>query len=175
MSVHGYDRSALPSNVIPPNWCRYVAIDPGHTVTAALFAAVPPDGDLLLVYDELYLRQCNAVKFGEAMLQKTHGQQYHAFIMDMHGGRIREIGSGRLPVEIYSEQLRLHDIKSTITGHNFLAGSDDVQGRMAETQKVPSYPWRQGNTRAKDPQRCHSEPCQGDEALQKHSMLQDRT
>ena len=69
------------------------------------------------------------------MLQKTHGQQYHAFFMDMHGGRIREIGSGRLPVEIYCEEFRKHDIKSTISGHAFIAGSDDVQGRMAETQK----------------------------------------
>lgn len=135
MSVHGYDRSSLPNNVVPPEWCRYVAIDPGHSVTAAIFAAVPPSDDLLLIYDELYIRQCNAIKFGEAMLQKTHGQQYHAFFMDMHGGRIREIGSGRLPVEIYCEEFRKHDIKSTISGHAFIAGSDDVQGRMAETQK----------------------------------------
>ena len=28
MHVHGYDRDALPQNVVPPDWCRYVAIDP---------------------------------------------------------------------------------------------------------------------------------------------------
>ena len=135
MHVHGYDRGTLPKNVVPDDWCRYVAIDPGHSVTAALFAAVPPDGETLLIYDELYIRQCNAVMFGDEMAKKCYGQRFHAFIIDMHGGRIREIGSGRLPVDIYTEQLRKRDLKSTITGHSFLAGSDDVNGRMAETQR----------------------------------------
>ena len=135
MHVHGYDRAALPKNVVPEDWCRYVAIDPGHAVTAALFAAVPPSEDFLLIYDELYIRQCNAVRFGEEFERKCRNQYFHAFILDMHGGRIREIGSGRLPVEIYSEQLRDRNISSTISGHSFIAGSDDVQGRMSETQK----------------------------------------
>jgi hypothetical protein len=135
MAVHGYDRAELPQNVVPPDWCRYVAVDPGHAVTAALFAAVPPDDSMMLIYDELYIRQCNAVLFGEAMQRKCEGQHFHAFIIDMHGGRIREIGSGRLPVDIYCEQLRQRNIRSQVTGSAFLAGSDDVQGRMQETQR----------------------------------------
>lgn len=135
MSVHGYDRASLPHNQVPDDWCRYVAIDPGHSTCAALFAAVPPDGDTLLIYDEMYIRQCTAQMFGDWFKKKTQNQIFHAFFLDMHGGRIREIGSGRLPAEIYAEQLRLHDISSTISGHSFIAGSDDVQGRIAETQK----------------------------------------
>lgn len=135
MSVHGYDRAALPQNQVPDDWCRYVAIDPGHSTCAALFGAVPPDGDTLLIYDEMYIRQCTAQMFGEMFAYKTENQQFHAFFLDMHGGRIREIGSGRLPAEIYAEQLRQRDISSRISGHSFIAGSDDVQGRIAETQR----------------------------------------
>lgn len=134
MTVHGYDRSELPRNVIPDDWTRYATIDPGHAVTAVLFAAVPPEGGMLLVYDELYIRQCNAVIFAEKFAEKTKGQVFHAFIIDMHGGRIREIGSGRLPVELYTEQLRAKNVSSAITGHSFLAGCDDIQARMAATQ-----------------------------------------
>jgi len=99
-----------------------------------LFAAVPPDESMLLIYDQIYARQCNAVIFGEWMKRKCYGQQFHSFIIDMHGGRIREIGSGRLPVELYTEQLRANEVKSTVTGSSFLAGCDDIQARMVATQ-----------------------------------------
>lgn len=134
MHVHGYERSTLPKNVVPDDWCRYAVIDPGHVVTSVLFAAVPPDDSMLLVYDQLYIRQCNAVIFGEKFAEKTRGQNFYAFIIDMHGGRIREIGSGRLPVELYSEQLRNRGVVSATTGSSFLAGCDDIQARMAATQ-----------------------------------------
>jgi hypothetical protein len=134
MTVHGYDRADLPKNVIPEDWTRYATIDPGHAVTSVIFAAVPPDESMLLVYDQLYIRQCNAVIFGEKFAEKVKGQSFHAFIIDMHGGRIREIGSGRLPVELYTEQLRLKGVSSAVTGASFLAGCDDIQARMAATQ-----------------------------------------
>lgn len=134
MAVHGYEREDLPKNVVPPNWCRYVAIDPGHAVTAAIFAAVPPDESMVLVYDQLYIRQCNATIFGEMFEKKCRGQHFQAFIIDMHGGRLRDIGSGRLPVEQYTEQLRNRSVKSAVTGHSFLAGCDDIPARLEATQ-----------------------------------------
>ena len=134
MHVHGYDRMTLPNNVVPADWCRYVAIDPGHAVTAALFAAVPPDESMLLIYDQLYIRQCNAITFGEQMAEKCKGQAFYAFLIDMHGGRLREIGSGRLPVELYTEQLKRREVSSQTTGHSFLAGCDDIPARMAAVQ-----------------------------------------
>ena len=134
MAVHGYDRADLPKNVVPDDWTRYATIDPGHSVTSVLFAAVPPTDDMVLIYDQLYIRQCNAVIFGEKFAEKTKGQSFHAFIIDMHGGRIREIGSGRLPVELYTEQLRNRNVASEVTGSSFLAGCDDIAARMTATQ-----------------------------------------
>lgn len=136
ISIHGFDRAQLPDGHIPANWCRYAVIDPGHAVTGVLFAAVPPSGDYWLVYDQLYLRQSNAVVFGEQFAKKVLNHHFHAFLIDAHGGRLRDIGSGRLPVEQYTEQLMKRGIRSQITGSSFLAGCDDVIARCESTRSA---------------------------------------
>ena len=134
MRIHGMDRSELPNGQVPADWCRYAVIDPGHAVTAVLFAAVPPSGNFWLVYDQLYLRQSNAMIFGEEFSKKVQGHHFHAFIIDAHGGRLRDIGSGRLPVEQYTEQLVKRGIRSQITGASFLSGCDDIPARTESTR-----------------------------------------
>jgi hypothetical protein len=135
MSVHGYDRNAFTASDIPKDWCRYAVVDPGHSVTAVLFAAVPPTEDMVLCYDQLYIRQCNAVIFGEEFAKKIK-DPFHAFIVDMHGGRLRDIGSGKLPVEQYSEELAKRNIRSQITGSSFIAACDDVAARTEATRTL---------------------------------------
>lgn len=134
MRIHGMKRSELKDGQIPYDWCRYAVIDPGHSVTAVLFAAVPPSEEFWLVYDQLYMRQCNAQIFGENFEQKVRGWHFHAFIIDAHGGRLRDIGSGRLPIEQYTEQLVKRNIRSQITGASFLAGCDDIIARCESTR-----------------------------------------
>ena len=113
------------------NWTRYMVVDPGHSVCAVTFHAVPPPsfGDHVVVYDELYIQQCTADKFGDMVKLKVGSDRFEAFIIDAHGGRIREIGTGVLPRVQYSKRLQYHDIKSNLTGYNFMHGSDDVPGR----------------------------------------------
>jgi hypothetical protein len=134
MRIHGIDRSDLPKGQIPHEWCRYAVIDPGHSVTAVLFAAVPPNEEYWLCYDQLYIRQCNATIFGEQFSKKVRDWNFYAFIIDAHGGRLRDIGSGRLPVEQYTEQLIKHDVRSEVTGSSFLAGCDDIVARCESTR-----------------------------------------
>jgi len=134
MRIHGMDRSELPDGQVPYDWCRYAVIDPGHAVTAVLFAAVPPSGNFWLLYDQLYLRQSNAMIFGEQFAKKAQNQHWHAFIIDAHGGRLRDIGSGRLPVEQYTEQLVKRNIRSQTTGASFLSGCDDIPARTESTR-----------------------------------------
>jgi hypothetical protein len=134
MRIHGMDRSELPEGQVPHNWCRYAVVDPGHAVTAVLFAAVPPDESYWLVYDQLYLRQCNATIFGDKFAERVRDWHFHAFLIDAHGGRLRDIGSGRLPVEQYTEQLLTRGIRSQITGSSFLAGCDDIAARTESTR-----------------------------------------
>jgi hypothetical protein len=112
-------------------WCRYMVVDPGHSICAVTFWTIPPPslGDFVICYDELYLQQCTADKFGDAVARKAYGKTFQAFIMDAHGGRIREIGSGVLPRIQYSKQLEARGISSVDTGYGFLPGSDDIKGR----------------------------------------------
>lgn len=139
----------IPYIDIPNTWTRYAFIDPGRQVCAVLFAAVPhpeesfvvgegPDGrdivlavgqdKYVLLYDELYIRNCDAAKFGERMAAKTAQQEFEAFVIDRHGSRISDIGSGRSVEEQYSAALEANGVKSNRTGHGFLWGSDDVDG-----------------------------------------------
>ena len=135
-SVHLMPRSELKDGIIPPDWTRYVAIDPGHAVMATLFAAVPPHERFMLIYDELYIRNCNALIWGEQFATKLLNQHIHAAIMDMHGGLLRDLGSGRLPHELYSEELKKHKIRFTIGGHGFIPGSDDIPARTAIVRQL---------------------------------------
>ena len=116
MRIHGMERSELPNGQVPREWCRYAVVDPGHAVTAVLFCAVPPNEEYWLCYDQLYLRQCNATVFGEEFTKKVRDWQFYAFLIDAHGGRLRDIGSGRLPVEQYTEQLIKNVVRSQVTG-----------------------------------------------------------
>jgi hypothetical protein len=136
MLTHGMNKDDLPGGMIPADWTRYAAVDPGHQVCAALFLAVPPDGKSVVVYDEMYIRQCSAVTFGEKFKEATRGQDFYSFIIDMHGGRLRDIGSGRQVVVQYVEELRKHGVRSQTTGSAFMAGCDDVSARTSAVRSA---------------------------------------
>lgn len=135
-SVHMMQRSELPDLTVPEDWTRYVAIDPGHAVMATLFGAVPPDENFLLIYDELYIRNCNALIWGEQFAAKAQYQNIYAAIMDMHGGALRDLGSGRLPHELYTEELRKRGVRFIATGSSFIPGSDDIPARTALVRQM---------------------------------------
>ena len=136
LSVHGYERASLANSVVPEDWCRYAVIDPGHAVTAVLFAAVPPSEDFLLLYDELYIRNCNASIFAAEFHKKAQGQQFYSFLIDAHGARLTDIGSGKSPQEQYTEQLAALGIRSKATGSSFIPGSDDIQGGLQAVRNM---------------------------------------
>jgi hypothetical protein len=133
-AVHMVKREEMPE--VPEDWTRYVAIDPGHAVMASIFAAVPPDESHLLIYDELYIRNCNALIWGEEFEKKINNQKFRAFILDMHGGTLRDLGSGRLPCDLYTEELRKRKIRSAATGHSFIPGSDDIPARTSLVRQM---------------------------------------
>jgi hypothetical protein len=135
-AVHVLQRTELPDGKVPADWTRYVGIDPGHAVMATLFAAVPPDEKYLLIYDELYIRNCNALIWGEQFAEKAKEQAFRVFIMDMHGGALRDLGSGRLPHELYTEELKKRGIKSQASGVSFIPGSDDIAARTALVRQM---------------------------------------
>lgn len=127
--LHNFDlRSSFPGGVLPADWARFIAIDPGRQTCAVLFAAVPPPSygrNMLLLYDELYLKNCDAEAFASAMRSKKDGVQPEVFLIDHQAGRISEMGSGKTVESQYSEALKKHGVRSARTGHGFVWGAAD--------------------------------------------------
>jgi hypothetical protein len=123
MMIHGVKMDEIPSH-----WTRYAVVDPGHQICAVLFAAVPPpaEEDHVYLYDELYLRECDSLKFAEAMRQACVGQKFQAFLMDMHFAMHTEAGIGKNILEQYTEALTKVNVSSAATGHSFRLASDNV-------------------------------------------------
>lgn len=121
MRVHGMSQKELPDERIPKNWCRYAVVDPGRNPLAVLFVAVPPPGEgmPILFYDELYIRQADMKQFGIQMEYKTRGLQFEEFIIDKHGGQIRDLASGLETIQAYSEELRLLGVWDRVRKRRF--------------------------------------------------------
>lgn len=116
---------------IPSSWTRYMLVDPGRTVCAVLFAAVPPPSDprhtQVFVYDQLYIQAASAAEFGRQVALKAEGQSFQAFIIDQMWGRTTDAGHGGPTLEQqYSRELKKHRVRSKDTGYGFVPGSTDV-------------------------------------------------
>lgn len=131
--THGISLDEFPEKKIPDSYCRYVAIDPGNRWCAALFCAVPPlsEPQHVYIYDEIYLTgNATADKLAMAMKAKLEHQKIQAFIVDDHGSRRSEFGGFSIKQQM-TTAFRQHKVSSTSTGHDFVLGSDDVDGRCA--------------------------------------------
>ena len=130
------------------DWTRYMVVDPGHAIAAVLFGAVPPTNDQIVIYDELYIRGCSATVLAEEVFKKVSGQQFWAFIVDAHGSRLTDIGSGRSPQQQYSEAFAERGIESTVTGSSFIPGCDDIASGIQAVREC-LYVRGNGNSRLK--------------------------
>lgn len=116
---------------IPDNWTRLLAIDPGRQICAVLFAAVPPNGNHVYFYDELYIRQCTAEILGERLKEKCGDHRFHVFLIDGHASRVGEMGSGVTVEQRYIDELKKHRIRSE-HGYCFTWGCDEPKaGELA--------------------------------------------
>jgi len=120
-------------NGTPPNdWTRYMIVDPGHSVCAVGFFAVPPPqvGDTYVLYDELYIKNCSAAMLAQKVASKTMQWNFEAFIIDAHGARLTDFGSGLTPREQYEAEFQKLKIQSNQTGCGFIDGCDNIDGRV---------------------------------------------
>lgn len=114
----------VPDFEVPPEWMRGLVVDPGRQVCAVLFVAVPPpthkDSEAIYFYDELYLEKCSAKIFAAEVRRKGHQQEFDFFLMDAHGGQLRDIGSGESIEFQYAMALKDQNMRCRRTGHRFL-------------------------------------------------------
>jgi hypothetical protein len=118
---------------IPPHWTRYMIVDPGFQVCAILFAAIPPDMATVHIYDECYIRECNANKFADEVQKRMFDILFEAFIIDDQGGGPRHASTGRSIADSYLDALKVRGIRSRRSG--FVMGSSDTAGRTAEVKR----------------------------------------
>lgn len=133
-ATHGIDLATWESRYQGgKNWCRYLVVDPGWQRLAVSFWAVSPpevQPEMIVLEEELYLQHADAAELARHVRQKVGQKVYESFIIDLHGSRITESGSGRTVVEQYSEAFRAAGISSVRTRHHFEPGSDDRKGRI---------------------------------------------
>lgn len=156
------DKHMVPYFEIPANWTVYVGIDPGRQVCAGLFLAIPPPeegDDHAYLYDEIYVKNCSAEIFAQAMRHKCVGRAIEAFIIDRMESRKYETGSGKTIEEQYSDALKRHNVSCERTGPYFtpgaadpLAGVEAIRGWLRPrdglppklrvlSDKVPNFLW----------------------------------
>jgi hypothetical protein len=115
---------------IPPHWTRYVFIDPGRQVAAALFVAVPPPNESphVYAYDEVYCRDADARKFADMVRAKFGTDRIQCMWIDMHEARKRDAGTGARLYDVYSRAFRKRRIVSEDSGYGFRRAPDDPDG-----------------------------------------------
>ena len=119
-------------NGLPPMlWCRYLSLDPGYTIGAALFLAKPPPkfGDYIIAYDELYLPNCTAAQMAAAVKRKWNGDPIQDFIFDFHGGKLRSLGTGEVPVQVYESEFAKMRLECLSRKHRMTPGCDNIDTR----------------------------------------------
>ena len=130
----GLASHGIPLDVVPSSWTRYAYIDPGHSVCAVLFVACPPDDEapgklpMAVAYDEIYIQQANAILFAQAMKRRCENDKFECFVIDMHGAKPRDAGTGVSVYEQYEDALRELGCFSRVSGYGFVGGSDDRKG-----------------------------------------------
>lgn len=116
----------------PPHWTCYAIIDPGHSKCATMFLAVPPpkEANRVVMFDVLYISNCNARTWGAAMKQKVGNRIFQEWIIDDNGSRRTEGGSGKSMRQLFSAELKRHRLRSVGTGFGFRLGSNKVQAGL---------------------------------------------
>lgn len=136
---------------VPHDWTRYMFLDPGRQVCAALFVALAPPhtiyvdtGDGLdpiyvrnkwVIYDELYIRRSSAAIFASKFKDKVGDHECYDWIIDMHAGRIHEMGSGYTVAEQFSMELKKLGCKNQRQSHHFTWGADDIDAGILAVRR----------------------------------------
>jgi hypothetical protein len=119
--------------MLPLDWTRYLIIDPGQVVTAALFFAVPkPDdgyGNIVVLEEELYLRRKTFDEFAREVKRVMAGRQYESFVMDMHAGKQKHAGQIHSTADLYRAAFDRLGIRSKQTLSGFEPGCDNTEAR----------------------------------------------
>lgn len=136
--LNGEPDQYLKTRKIPSNWCRRLAVDPGHDTCAAVMIATPPSAKWHLVYGEIYLHQCTAKMIAAALEKWTKGIWFQSFVIDAHGGNLTSMDTGISPREAYEREMKALDVQCVETKNRFIPGCSVVAYREEITRGMLS-------------------------------------
>jgi len=117
---------------IPPEWARYVFLDPGRQRAGTVLAAVDPDESHIWIYDAFPLRNSNANRWAEMVAARQGKVKFEAFVIDKRFGRQGRAGQDdRTVAEQYYQALKDVGVEPQALGPlaGFFSGSDDIMFR----------------------------------------------
>ncbi len=122
--VHGYEPFE-----IPPNWCRYIGLDPGTMHCGTIFLAVDPEEKHVWLYGGFDLRNSDHATWAERIRQR--GEQYEAIVCDYRMGKSRQGGQELTVARQYAEALHQAGVKFSQQGpmSGFFEGTPDIPAR----------------------------------------------
>lgn len=126
--IHGFE-----PREIPPDWCRYLWIDPGQIHRATLFAAVDPEEKHVWVYDGFDLENVDLRRWAGEVRERLRGMPLEAAVIDQRAGRQKAFGAQLTVAEQYWAALLEAGIEPRQLGPlgGFFPGSDDIAARQA--------------------------------------------
>lgn len=143
-SAHDEIDKIIASGQRPVNWTRYLAIDPGFTRTAVVFAAVPPpfafetlpkDERYLIIEGEIYVKGQTVDEIAKLVRNYIDGFIYESFVIDWHAARQTPMTGGKTIYQQFYEVFAKHGITSNLMGSHFVKGNDDITGRIEIVRK----------------------------------------
>ena len=123
----------LAGNKRPPDWTRYMSIDPGFNNCAIVFGAVPPPelASALVIEGELYLKRQNLDNIATAIKPWVDNFIYEEFIIDGRAARQTPLTGGPTYRQQYVEKFESFDIRCRVSGNDFVLGNDNIEARVA--------------------------------------------
>ncbi len=117
---------------VPDHWPRAWALDPGWKMTAALFAAWEPEGDVMYVMNEYARGRAPSLIHAQAI--KARGGDWVPGLIDPASAGVNMRDGGTL-----IEEYRGHGLNVEPSENAVLAGIERVYGRM-ETGRLRLFP-----------------------------------
>lgn len=136
------------NNERPADWCRYLAIDPGYTRCAVVFAAVPPpdlfdqlrpEENYVVIEGELYEKGKTVDEIAALIRNWTERYPYEAFLIDWHAARQTPMSGGDSIYVQFRKAFEKYRIYSNQTHSGFIRGNDDINGRIEIVRQYLSF------------------------------------
>lgn len=125
---------------IPPDWTRYLALDPGTTACATVFGAVNPDDSRLYIYDAVLQKggSGDAVGWAQMLAAREDRNMFYMWTIDRNAGRARSMGQAETVASHYYQAAAAQGIRPAAHGdlYGFHAGNNDPNYRRERMRSM---------------------------------------